>query len=62
MGRDALAFWLREPGVGEIRPAPAARTGSRRAGAFGEGARGLAGLAVTLHESPIAWAGYERPR
>ena len=30
------------------------------AGAFGEGARGLAGIAVTLHESHIAWAGYER--
>jgi 6-pyruvoyl-tetrahydropterin synthase len=30
------------------------------AGAFGEGARGLAGIAVTLHESHIAWATYER--
>ena len=30
------------------------------AGDLGEGARGLAGLAVTLHESHIAWAGYER--
>ena len=30
------------------------------AGALGEGARGLAGIAVTLHESHIAWAGYER--
>jgi 6-pyruvoyl-tetrahydropterin synthase len=30
------------------------------AGSLGEGARGLAGLAVTLHESHIAWAGYER--
>ena len=29
-------------------------------GALGEGARGLTGLAVTLHESHIAWAGYER--
>jgi 6-pyruvoyl-tetrahydropterin synthase len=29
-------------------------------GAFGEGARELEGLAVTLHESHIAWAGYER--
>jgi threonine dehydrogenase-like Zn-dependent dehydrogenase len=25
--RDALAFWLREPGVGEIRPAPLAEPG-----------------------------------
>jgi len=30
------------------------------AGALGEGARGLAGIIVTLHESHIAWASYER--
>ncbi|MCA2211955.1 6-pyruvoyl trahydropterin synthase family protein [Jidongwangia harbinensis] len=30
------------------------------AGALGDGARGLTGLSVTLHESHIAWAGYER--
>ncbi|MFK3979075.1 6-pyruvoyl trahydropterin synthase family protein [Micromonospora sp. NPDC050397] len=30
------------------------------AGALGEGARGLAGISVTLHESHIAWASYER--
>jgi 6-pyruvoyl-tetrahydropterin synthase len=30
------------------------------AGALGEGARGLSGIAVTLHESHIAWASYER--
>jgi 6-pyruvoyl-tetrahydropterin synthase len=30
------------------------------AGALGEGARGLAGIAVTLHESHLAWASYER--
>ncbi|MEE1754588.1 6-pyruvoyl trahydropterin synthase family protein [Streptomyces sp. SP18CS02] len=29
-------------------------------GALGEGARGLTGLTVTLHESHIAWAAYER--
>ncbi|MFI5569356.1 6-pyruvoyl trahydropterin synthase family protein [Streptomyces sp. NPDC051740] len=29
-------------------------------GALGEGAKGIAGIAVTLHESHIAWAGYER--
>jgi 6-pyruvoyl-tetrahydropterin synthase len=29
-------------------------------GALGEGARGLAGIAVTLHESHVAWAAYER--
>lgn len=31
------------------------------AGALGEGARGLAGIAVTMRESHIAWARYERP-
>jgi 6-pyruvoyl-tetrahydropterin synthase len=31
-----------------------------QAGAFGEAARSLAGIAVTLHESHIASAGYER--
>ncbi len=30
-----------------------------RAGQLGEGARGLERLKVTLHESHIAWAGYE---
>ncbi|MCC5034805.1 6-carboxytetrahydropterin synthase [Streptomyces sp. WAC 00631] len=30
------------------------------AGALGEGARGLSGISVTLHESHIAWASYER--
>ena len=29
-------------------------------GAFGDGARGLAGITVTLHESHLAWASYER--
>ena len=31
------------------------------AGALGESARELDGLVVTLHESHIAWASYERP-
>jgi 6-pyruvoyl-tetrahydropterin synthase len=31
------------------------------AGALGESARGLEGLVLTLHESHIAWASYERP-
>ncbi len=31
-----------------------------RAGALGEGARGLEGISVTLHESHVAWATYER--
>jgi 6-pyruvoyl-tetrahydropterin synthase len=30
-------------------------------GAFGEAARGIAAIVVTLHESHIAWASYERP-
>jgi len=30
------------------------------AGALGAGAHGLAGITVTLHESHIAWASYER--
>ena len=30
------------------------------AGALGEGAKGIAGITVTLHESHIAWASYER--
>ena len=32
-----------------------------RAGALGDSARELEGLAVTLHESHVAWASYERP-
>jgi 6-pyruvoyl-tetrahydropterin synthase len=32
-----------------------------RAGALGDVARELDGLMVTLHESHIAWASYERP-
>ena len=31
------------------------------AGALGDGARELEGLVLTLHESHIAWASYERP-
>jgi 6-pyruvoyl-tetrahydropterin synthase len=32
-----------------------------RAGDLGDGARTLDGLVVTLHESHVAWASYERP-
>jgi 6-pyruvoyl-tetrahydropterin synthase len=35
--------------------------GRVRSGALGDGARGLAGITVTLHESHLAWASYERP-
>jgi len=31
------------------------------AGELGDGARALAGITVTLHESHVAWASYERP-
>ena len=31
-----------------------------RSGALGAGAQGLSGIAVTLHESHIAWATYDR--
>jgi 6-pyruvoyl-tetrahydropterin synthase len=31
-----------------------------RAGSLGPGAEGLAGIVVTLHESHVAWASYER--
>src|SRR5438445_4983536 len=32
-----------------------------RAGALGDAAQQLDGLAITLHESHVAWASYERP-
>ena len=32
-----------------------------QAGALGDGTRELDGLVVTLHESHVAWASYERP-
>jgi 6-pyruvoyl-tetrahydropterin synthase len=32
-----------------------------RAGALGDAGRELGGLIVTLHESHVAWASYERP-
>ncbi len=32
-----------------------------RTGALGDGARELEALVVTLHESHVAWASYERP-
>jgi hypothetical protein len=34
--------------------------GRIEAGALGDGARGIEGLVVTLHESHVAWASYER--
>jgi 6-pyruvoyl-tetrahydropterin synthase len=32
-----------------------------RSGVLGDGAREIDGLVVTLHESHVAWASYERP-
>jgi 6-pyruvoyl-tetrahydropterin synthase len=32
-----------------------------QSGALGDGARGIDGLVVTLRESHVAWASYERP-
>jgi 6-pyruvoyl-tetrahydropterin synthase len=32
-----------------------------RAGELGGGAKGLASISVTLHESHVAWGGYEAP-
>jgi 6-pyruvoyl-tetrahydropterin synthase len=34
---------------------------SVHAGSLGDGARELEGIVVTLHESHVAWASYERP-
>jgi 6-pyruvoyl-tetrahydropterin synthase len=34
---------------------------SARSGRLGEGARGLASICVTLHESHVAWGSYEGP-
>src|SRR5262249_25390394 len=46
--------------TGALARVIAARLAQRvRAGALGDGARGLAGITVTLHESHIAWASYE---
>ncbi|MGE0803810.1 MAG: 6-pyruvoyl tetrahydropterin synthase family protein [Lautropia sp.] len=33
----------------------------RASGELGDGARGLTGLRITLHESHVAWAAYEAP-
>ena len=32
-----------------------------RDGTFGEGARGVASICITLRESPVAWGSYEGP-
>ncbi len=35
---------------------------AERLGQGALGGDGVSGIAVTIHESPVAWAGYERPR
>jgi 6-pyruvoyl-tetrahydropterin synthase len=58
-----------EPGLAEMNTTTEAlarvvadRLADRvHAGALGEAARNLDGLVVTLHESHVAWASYERP-
>ena len=46
---EVLARWVADRLADEIR-----------AGGLGESARGVTALAVTLHESHVAWASYER--
>ena len=58
-----------EPGLADINTTTEAlakvvadRLADRaRAGDLGDGAREIEGLVVTLHESHVAWASYERP-
>jgi 6-pyruvoyl-tetrahydropterin synthase len=47
-------------GVNTTTEALARVVADRLAGALGEAARDLDGLVVTLHESHVAWASYER--
>jgi 6-pyruvoyl-tetrahydropterin synthase len=48
-------------GVNTTTEALARIVADRLAGALGEAARDLDALVVTLHESHVAWASYERP-
>ncbi len=58
---DEAAFAGRNTSTEALAQVVADRLAGRvHAGALGEGARGLAGITVTLHESHIAWASYER--
>ena len=47
---EALARWIADRLADRVH-----------AGSLGEAARALAGITVTLHESHVAWASYERP-
>jgi 6-pyruvoyl-tetrahydropterin synthase len=48
-------------GVNTTTEALARVVADRLAGRIGDAARDLDGLVVTLHESHVAWASYERP-
>jgi 6-pyruvoyl-tetrahydropterin synthase len=59
---DEAAFTGMNTSTEALARAVADRLAERvHAGALGQGARGLEGLVVTLHESHVAWASYERP-
>ena len=59
---DEAAFAGMNTSTEALARAVADRLADRvHAGALGEGARELEGLVVTLHESHVAWASYERP-
>ena len=58
---DEPAFAGRNTSTEVLAQVVADRLAERvHAGALGEGARALAGLVVTLHESHVAWASYAR--
>ena len=58
---DEPAFAGRNTSIELLARVVADRLAERvRAGALGESARGLTGITVTLHESHVAWASYER--
>jgi 6-pyruvoyl-tetrahydropterin synthase len=58
---DEPAFAGRNTSTEMLAKVVADRLAERvHAGALGDGARGLTGIAVTLHESHVAWASYER--
>jgi 6-pyruvoyl-tetrahydropterin synthase len=59
---DEIAFAGMNTSTEALAQVVADRLADRvHAGALGDAARDLDGLLVTLHESHIAWASYERP-
>src|SRR3954454_3405878 len=57
---EVLARGVADRLLGRARGAPARLVGRIGAGALGPGAETLAGLTITLHESHVAWASYDR--